>query len=467
MRNRKISFVAGLAIAGLLVGACSEDSSTTTNAPASEAPATDAPAGTDAPAATDAPAESPISAENLAHAVEYTGGTAGAATGTEPFVVGYVNQEGGTPGFPEASIGVDGAVWYINNYLGGIGGRPIELAKCIITKEEDGQKCAQEMLANDQVSVVLAGAMLNGNAPLLDGLAGKKPVFISNPLTTPEFLASDAFAFTPGAPGVVGGLTVFIAKYLGELEGKEIKKVAVVYGDNPSGQVAFNALTKPVFESLGIEVTGVAAADTAGATEMASLIQAAGAQDADAFYPLVTIGSCIAVYDALATLEIETTVVTTGLCFGVPMQTHLQELGIDAKLPDGWYFGGYGYSYEIAGNPDIDSYIEAIFAYAATEGMDAATLEYTGFGGPTFGTLMTIAQFANAGASDSESYRTAAKAFTGPGWGVVGPQKCGGNPTFPSLCGFQIGVQQQQGADYVSIMDGFNGKAIDAQAELG
>jgi branched-chain amino acid transport system substrate-binding protein len=418
MRNRKISFVAGLAIAGLLVGACSEDSTTTTEAPVtSEAPAT-----SDAPVATDAPADSPISAENQAHAVEYTGGTAGAATG-EPYVVGYVNQEGGTPGFPEASIGVDAAVWYINNFLGGIGGRPIELAKCIITKEEDGQKCAQEMLANDQVSVVLAGAMLNGNAPLLDGLSGKKPVFISNPLTTPEFLAADAFAFTPGSPGVVGGLTVFISKFLGELEGIDVKKVAVVYGDNPSGQVAFNMLTKPVFESLGIEVTGVAAADTAGATEMASLIQAAGAQDADVFYPLVTVGSCIAVYDALVTLEIDTQVVTTGLCFGVPMQNHLKELGIDAKLPDGWYFGGYGYSYEIPGNPDIDAY--------------------------------------------SEGFRTAAKAFTGPGWGVVGPQKCGGNPTFPSLCGFQIGVQQQQGSEYVSIMDGFNGKPVDAQAELG
>ena len=464
MKRKQQGLIAGLAVLGLLAGACSSDSeSSVTEAPV----VTDAPNVTDAPVDTGAPTDSPISAENLAHAVEYTGGTAGAATGTDPFVIGYVNQEGGTPGFPEATIGVDAAVWYINNHLGGIGGRPIELAKCIITKEEDGQKCAQEMLANDQVSVVLAGAMLNGNAPLLDGLAGKKPVFISNPLTTPEFLASDAFAFTPGAPGVVGGLTVFIAKYLGELEGKEIKKVAVVYGDNPSGQVAFNVLTKPVFESLGIEVTGVAAADTAGATEMASLIQAAGAQDADAFYPLVTVGSCIAVYDALATLEIETTVVTTGLCFGVPMQTHLQELGIDANLPDGWYFGGYGYSYEIPGNPDIDAYIEAIFAYAATEGMDAATLEYTGFGGPTFGTLMTIAQFANAGAADSESYRTAAKAFTGPGWGVVGPQKCGGNPTFPSLCGFQVGIQQQQGSDYVSIMDGFNGKAIDAQAELG
>lgn len=466
VRSRKISFVAGLAVLGLLAGACSEDSgSDSTSAPATEAPTSDAPTS-EAPT-TDAPAASGISDEAIAHAVEYVGGTAGAASG-DPYVIGYVNQEGGTPGFPEASIGIDSAVWFVNNFLGGVGGRPIELAKCIITKEEDGQKCAQEMLANDAVQVVITGAMLNGNAPLLDGLKDKKPVYISNPVTTPEFLATDAFAFTPGSPGVVAGLAVFAAKFIPELEGKEVNKVAVVYGDNPAGQIAFSALTKPVLEGLGVsEVTGVAAADTAGATEMAGLIQAAGAEDADVFYPLVTIGSCIAVYDALQTLEIDTTVVTTGLCFGVPMQTHLKELGLDAKLPDGWYFGGYGYSYEIAGNPDLDAYKEAVFAWAAEEGLDAATLEYTGFGGPTFGTLLSVVKFANAGAADSAGFRDAAKAFAGPQWGVVGPMKCGGNPTFPALCGFQIGVQQQQGTEYVSIMDGYNGKPIDPQAELG
>ncbi|NDD97594.1 MAG: hypothetical protein EBZ93_08855 [Actinobacteria bacterium] len=455
-----------MAVLGLLAGACSEDSgSDSTSAPATEAPTSDAPTS-EAPT-TDAPAASGISDEAIAHAVEYVGGTAGAASG-DPYVIGYVNQEGGTPGFPEASIGIDSAVWFVNNFLGGVGGRPIELAKCIITKEEDGQKCAQEMLANDAVQVVITGAMLNGNAPLLDGLKDKKPVYISNPLTTPEFLATDAFAFTPGSPGVVAGLAVFAAKFIPELEGKEVNKVAVVYGDNPAGQIAFSALTKPVLEGLGVaEVTGVAAADTAGATEMAGLIQAAGAEDADVFYPLVTIGSCIAVYDALQTLEIDTTVVTTGLCFGVPMQTHLKELGLDAKLPDGWYFGGYGYSYEIAGNPDLDAYKEAVFAWAAEEGLDAATLEYTGFGGPTFGTLLSAVKFANAGAADSAGFRDAAKAFAGPQWGVVGPMKCGGNPTFPALCGFQIGVQQQQGTEYVSIMDGYNGKPIDPQAELG
>jgi hypothetical protein len=79
---------------------------------------------------------------------------------------------------------------------------------------------------------------------------------------------------------------------------------------------------------------------------------------------------------------------------------------------------------------------------------------------------MTVLQFLNGGAATSDDFRTSAKAFTGPGWGVVGPQKCGANPTFPSLCGFQIGIQQQQGTDYVSILDGYNGKPIDPQSDL-
>ncbi|MEY4223247.1 MAG: hypothetical protein RIS33_181, partial [Actinomycetota bacterium] len=33
-------------------------------------------------------------------------------------------------------------------------------------------------------------------------------------------------------------------------------------------------------------------------------------------------------------------------------------------------------------------------------------------------------------------------------------------------CGFSIGIQQQQGTEYVSIADGYNGKAINPIAEL-
>lgn len=463
MKKRKLPVLATMVALGLFAAACSEDNSSSEG---SSSESTEASSGSETTEPAASSEDASVSDESVAHGVEYTKGPGGEASG-DPIVIGFVNQEGGTPAFPEATIGADAAVWFANKYLGGVGGRPIELAKCTVTKEEDGQKCAQEMLANDKVQLVVVGAMFNGNQPLLDGLAGKKPVYISNPVTTPEFLATDAFAFTPGSPGVVAGLAVFAAKYLPEIEGITVDKVAVVYNDNPAGQIAFAALTKPVLEGLGVaSVTGVAVADTAGPQEMATAIQSAGAQDADVFYPLVTIQSCIGVYDALKTLEITTKVVTTGLCFGVPMQTHMKELGEPGKLPDGWYFGGYGYSYEIPGSPDLDAYRDAVFAFAADSGLDTNTFEYTGFGGPTFGTLMTVLQFLNGGSATSDDFRTAAKAFTGPQWGVVGPQKCGGNPTFPSLCGFQIGIQQQQGDKYVSIMDGYNGKPIDPQADL-
>lgn len=459
MRKTSKTLIAGLAVLGLFASACSEDSdSGSSETPATEAPSTDASAGSEAPAG-----DLLVQQSTVDTAVAYTGGPGGAASG-DPIKIGYVNQEGGTPAFPEASVGADSATWLINQYLGGVGGRPIELVKCFVTKEEDGQSCAQQMLADDSIQAVLVGAMFNGNAPLLDTLAGKKPVFLPNPVTTPEFLATDAYAFTPGSPGVVQGLAVFAANYIGELEGIEVKKVAVVYNDNPAGTVAFNALTKPVLEQLGVEVTGVPVSDTAGATDMAAAIQSSGADTADVFYPLVTIQGCIGIYDALKTLGVDTPVVTTGLCFGIPMQDHLASVGEAGELPDGWYFGGYGYSYEIPGNPETDAYIDTALSWAKETGLENP--EYTGFGGPTFGSLLTMVKFMNEGATDAEAIRTAAKGFTGPMWAGVGDFKCGGNPVFPSLCGFSIGIQQQQGTEYVSIMDGYNGKPLNPIAEL-
>ncbi|MEN9802400.1 MAG: hypothetical protein RLZ37_1525 [Actinomycetota bacterium] len=470
MKRRQNMFVAVLAVFGLFAAACSEDAATDSGSTTESSAASGGTEPTDdssgeGASADDVVKDADLEDSSIEHGLAYTGGPGGEASG-DPIVIGYVNQEGGTVSFPEASIGAEAAVWFANTYLGGVGGRPIELAKCTVTKEEDGQKCAQEMIANPDVEVVLVGALNNGSAPLLDGLSGKKPVFIANPLTTPDFVATDAFAFSPGAPGVVTGLSIFAAKYLADIVGNPIQKVAVVFNDNPIGQIAFGVLTKPVLEKFGItDITGVAVPDTAGPQEMATAIQSAGAQDADVFIPLVVVQSCIGVYEALKTLEIETPVVTSGLCFGIPMQVHLREAGEGGKLPDGWYFGGYGYSYDIRGNADLDSYVDTVFAFAAETGLDPNSFEYTGFGGPTFGTIMLLLQFLNGGSATGDDFRTAAKGFAGPMWGVVGPQKCGANPTFPSLCGFQIGVQQQQGTEYASVMDGYNGRAIDIQAE--
>ena len=50
------------------------------------------------------------------------------------------------------------------------------------------------------VSVVLVGPVTLGNQELLDGLRDVKPVVLSNPLTTADYLATDAVAYTTNPP---------------------------------------------------------------------------------------------------------------------------------------------------------------------------------------------------------------------------------------------------------------------------
>jgi branched-chain amino acid transport system substrate-binding protein len=121
MSRVRVRRASALLAAGLLVVACTESSDETVERTTTSAPS----------------AGSTTEAVNE-WALEYTGGSAGAADPSlEPVVVGYVNQEGGVPAFPEATAATEAAVEYINAELGGIGGHPLELKHCSVQAEED------------------------------------------------------------------------------------------------------------------------------------------------------------------------------------------------------------------------------------------------------------------------------------------------------------------------------------------
>src|SRR5881397_3708999 len=72
-------------------------------------------------------------------------GTPKKASGA-PLVVGLINIENGPVTFPEYRQAAQAAVQYINNYKGGIGGRPVKLETCA----SDGQpatsaRCAGQL----------------------------------------------------------------------------------------------------------------------------------------------------------------------------------------------------------------------------------------------------------------------------------------------------------------------------------
>lgn len=388
-----------------------------------------------------------------AWALAYTGGTAGAASG-DPIRLGYVNQEAL---FPEATLGIEAAVEYVNAELGGAAGRPIELVECQINTAEDGAACGAQFANDDSIVAVLTGASNLGNKELYDSLAGHRPVLIGNGLTADDFLTPAGVSFMAGSTGVIAGMAKFtIADFAPET-------VAVVFVDNAGGQTAANILLKPAFDAAGITSTLVGVPETATGPDVAAAMQAAGADTADVFVSLLTLQGCIASFDALQSLGIDPVVVTTGLCFGTPMTQHLADLGVPGDYPDGWYFGGYGYSYF---RPDLDSgmatYVAKVHQYGEPVG-GATTIEYTGFAGPMFANLLTITKFINGlGADDLgfDSLDATMRSFTGPAMIQAGPIACG-LPPFVAACGHQMSIQQYLDLDWHSVHDGLNGDPID------
>jgi len=394
------------------------------------------------------------------YALDYTGGNAGPADeALEPVVIGYINQEGSVPSFPEATVGIEAAVRYVNEELGGAGGHPVELAKCIVQSEEDGQRCGTEMANNDDVRFVIVGQLAVGGAVIYSILEDKKPVLIGSVSGTDDLFAADAYSFTAGGPGVIAAMAIFIGTGLSDVD-----QVAVVFADNPGGRGATEGFLQPLLEANGIDdVTLVPVADTATAPDLVAAIQAAGGLEADVLVPFVTLPGCIAAYDALQSLGIDPIVVATGLCFGQAMTEHLTDLGSDDQVPDGWYFGDFGESMFVPNEESgMATAIEVLQEY---EGPD---VEYTGFASALFANLLTSVRFINQIGVDnltSDAMREAITSFEGPMMTIAGPMECGFSGTFPSLCGQRAGISQYVDGEWVLTAE--HDEAIDVSTALG
>ena len=81
-------------------------------------------------------------------------GTPKKATGS-PYVFGMINDETGAVTFPEARQGATAAMNYVNDYLGGINGHPIQIESCT----GDGTpataaRCANQLAAKHPMAIL-------------------------------------------------------------------------------------------------------------------------------------------------------------------------------------------------------------------------------------------------------------------------------------------------------------------------
>jgi branched-chain amino acid transport system substrate-binding protein len=441
MKTRTAQLTVGIVVMAIVAAACGSSTSGTSSSSGN-------------PSSTTSPSNPAINQ----WAIDYTGGTSAKASG-KPLNIGYVNED---TFFPESTIGVEAAVAYANAELNGAGGRPIHLVSCQVVTASDGGKCGAQMANDPSIQLVLTGTLLDGNTELYNALNGKKAVIIGNGVTPADFTTPAGEAFVAGAPGVLTGMARFTISEF------HPKKVALLANDNAAGHAGAAVIMQPIFSAAKTDVKTVFVPDQANGAQVQSAMQAAGAGDADAFVSILTLQTCISMYDAIKTLAIKPKVVTTGLCFGTPMTDHLKQAGDSGTYPDGWYFGDYGYLYffpsTTPGMQDsgMNTYLAKVHQYGKPA-PGAKTIEYSGFAGPMFANVLTAVKFVNEiGAANLtvQALDTKVRGFTGPMMLQVGPLKCS-VPPYVSVCGHQIGIDQYKGGKWTSIADGHNGKPID------
>ncbi|MFF3503438.1 ABC transporter substrate-binding protein [Streptomyces sp. NPDC003247] len=237
----------------------------------------------------------------------FSGGKSGTkATGT-PVTIGLVNQQGGAVSNPEFTVAAQAAADYINAKLGGVGGHPIKLKSCyIVSSEEQGQVCAQRLLADRSVSLILQGGLNVGTQSLHRTVDGKKPVLIGQANPGPDTVAANSYATNASALASLHGVGPYLENTL------KAKTAAIVSNDN-AGDLAIAKIFKNDLEARGIKVTY--ATFPATSTDLISPLTAAGAQKADAVVPIVvTTTGCTALAKAYQQLSLTTPAVVSNLC---------------------------------------------------------------------------------------------------------------------------------------------------------
>ncbi|MFI0424510.1 ABC transporter substrate-binding protein [Spongiactinospora sp. 9N601] len=238
----------------------------------------------------------------------YVGGTPGRADSAKPPVhVGFITQHGGIPGFPEAQAAADAAVKFVNERLGGVGGRTLALVPCVVVSaQEEALNCAQKLAGDERVRVVQLSLLTVGTASVYSTLRGRKAVVGQTPASPTDVTAEGVYQPWPGSYGIQGGIAKYVAEVL------KAKRVAVVYdGDDPGSSFGAKSVAS-AFGQLGVTFKQVAT--QTGSADVASALVSAGALDADAVVRIASTPSCLPTARAVQQLGVKAPVIALDFC---------------------------------------------------------------------------------------------------------------------------------------------------------
>jgi branched-chain amino acid transport system substrate-binding protein len=243
---------------------------------------------------------------------ETTATSAGTRATGEPIKIGFVNSEGGAFSVPELRVGNEVAEGYINEQLGGVDGRPLQVSRCTTDGSPEASiDCANQLVEQGVVAVV-EGTDLGGDA-MLPILADAGVPLVGHVQFGPGRMFDDnSYYFGAAALAYGAAALQFYAD-----EGAQ--SISWFLPDEPSSHAFTDSVLEPTSEQLGLEYNTVyydpaspnwavlAATAVSDAPDVSGSIAATDAQCAEMIGALRQAGyqgrilaaSCVGLYDAL------------------------------------------------------------------------------------------------------------------------------------------------------------------------
>jgi branched-chain amino acid transport system substrate-binding protein len=284
----------------------------------------------------------------------------------EPIVLGMVNQENTPVGsFPELSGAVRAAAAFVNNELGGIGGRPVEVQVCNTNFSAEGSTACGQRFAEAGVPAVLGGIDVFGNA--IDVLEANGVPYVGGiPVSAQSARSSTSFQWSGGTWGATIAFADYAATTL------EADVVAIVYGE--FGPIADSAnYGRTVLESRGVDARLIPYPILT--TDLTSPMTAAAAADPDAVIVLGADTGCKAAFDAVAVVGIAAPVFYTGACASPAIIA-----SVPAASTDGATFNVENPVQADTSSTDFELYVRVLDAYGdGLNPIGASTVTFRSF----------------------------------------------------------------------------------------
>jgi branched-chain amino acid transport system substrate-binding protein len=362
--------------------------------------------------------------------VQYVIGTKGRANPKlSTIYIGWINQQNGTNDIaPEATLGAEDAVDYMNADTSGLDGHPVKLLECFVPDTvAAASSCGTGFSDNKKVVAVSVGQLSVGNQALNTALDAAH-------LPTTFILAAGAnqqykpgFSLNSDIAGEAGQAT-FAKYYL------HATSASLIYDDTPGSQNNVNQITQG-FQLEHIPLT-VVSFDPSTTDLVPAFIAANAGKTSVLLVSSADDAICSDDYLAYKQLGLSEPVISA-----VPCNTAPVAQGDGGSLPNGWYYLAFSQIYQDPSDPSGPALAKAMGQFGNAAGAIDAWEE------DAFNEVMTegqwISEVLHAGAPLTIANVTkVAKQFKGPI--IFGPPvtECGHFTDYPAICGDLLLIEQ-------------------------